>query len=233
MYNIIDNVYLFTCIMGKLHNIAAGVMITWAILGLGKEAVSQTTGNNNGKANVGQVQDSTKKAIVDIDSLDHETIINTNIDRILRTYWEEVGRKILRNHMLIEINTIRKQNNVSDLILNENLNEASLLHSEYMYETNTLSHRGRNYSNPTKRAQEAWFKYLVLECVAYTWYARPYTIKQAVTQRTNSEWHFEAIIHPHTKTLWFGAKWFFLTTMYGGWEEEEEEKKEIDYSWDF
>lgn len=204
--------------------------MTWAILWIGNEAVSQNVGNSNSKAGIGQVQDSTKSQIAGIDSLDHETVINMNIDRVLKTYWEEAWWNILRNHMLIEINNIRKQYNLDTLIINENLNEASQLHSEYMYETNTLSHRGRNYSNPTKRAQEAGFKYLVLECVAYTWYANPYTIKQAVTQRENSKWHFEAIIHPNTKTFWFWAKWFYFTTMYW-WREEK--KKEIDYSGDF
>ena len=213
MYNIIENVYLFICIMGKLHNIATGVMITWAILGLGKEAFSQTTGNSNGKANVGQVQDSTKKAIVDIDSLDHETIINTRIKDLLNIYWEEKWREIIRNHMLIEINILRSKYDAGPLILNDALNDACQLHSEYMEKNMITTHQGEKFSSPTSRAKDNNYEgYLIYENIGFMWFWTPPTIKNIIQQQIDSPPHFDCLINKRMKDLGFWFKWLYFTT---------------------
>jgi hypothetical protein len=72
--------------MGKIHNIATALVLTGAALGINVDAISQTTENSNNKANIEYVKDSTKSQIVNIDSLDHETIINMSINNILEIY---------------------------------------------------------------------------------------------------------------------------------------------------
>lgn len=206
MYNIIDNVYLFTCIMGKFHNIAAGVMITWAILGLGKEAVSQTTGNSNGKANVGQVQDSTKKAIVDIDSLDHETIIHMTLDEILDKYWDTEWSILIRKHTIIEINNLRAKYGASPLIEIFELDVAAQLHAQWMDATGILSHTGENKSDPTIRGKKAWFTWFISgENVWKVGEKGKRTIYDIILNQMNSPRHFANLIEKDHRWVWFGV----------------------------
>lgn len=149
MYNIIDNVYLFTCIMGKLHNIATGVMITWAILGMGKEAFSQTTGNSNGKANVGQVQDSTKSQIIWLDQYDYKKMLYMDISLLS----PEVVKKVT----LDRINEIRKEHKLSILKYDTKIEEVAY---EFSQEKNGTERRkdDRSHANKKNEWQYARFK---------------------------------------------------------------------------
>lgn len=187
--------------------------MTWAILWLGNEAVSQTTGNSNSKAGIGQVQDSTKSQIVDIDSLDHEIIINIRIKDLLDTYWEEKWWEIIRNHMLIEINILRSKYDAGPLILNDALNKACQWHSEYLEKNMISSHKWENFSSPTSRAKDNNYEgYLVYENIGFMWFWNTPTIKNIIQQQVDSKPHFDCLINKRMKYLWFWFEGLSFTT---------------------
>lgn len=187
--------------------------MTWAILGIGNEAVSQTTGNSNSKASIGQVQDSTKSQIADIDSLDHEKIIHIDVNILIDFYWEKKWLEIIREHMLIEVNELRKKYGAEPLILNESLNNACQWHAEHMNTNMITSHRGENYSTQTIRAKENNYEgYLVYENVWFLWFSEPCTIKNILQQQIDSQTHFKILISSRMKDLWFWRKWLYFTT---------------------
>lgn len=213
MYNIIDNVYLFTCIMGKLHNIATGVMITWAILGLGKEAFSQTTGNSNGKANVGQVQKNTSKQILWIDDYDYQKMLYMDISLLS----PEVVKKV----MLERINEIRIQNKLPTLNYDTRLDSLSY---NFAKEKNGTERRNDPYCHTDKNGN--WFYWRVKKA----WLLPEITIKKINHQihwveenMVSTEWsiyfiinllmdsqrHKENLLSPYINSVSFGyEKWW-------------------------
>lgn len=66
-----------------------------------------------------------------VDSLDHGKIIHIKFDSILKEYGSEKWLEIIRNHMLIEINTYRKLNKKQPLSSDSTLNEATQKFAEY------------------------------------------------------------------------------------------------------
>ena len=209
MYNIIDNVYLFTCIMGKLHNIATGVMITWAILGLGKEAFSQTTGNSNGKANVGQVQKNTSKQILWIDDYDYQKMLYMDISLLS----PEVAKKV----MFERINEIRKEYNLPALIYNNTLDSVALAFAKEKHGTERRKdpywHYNKEGDGPYERMKKSsiWSKIELINVSEwqYLWASENisttnwsiYSIMQGLM---NSPMHKKNILSIYTNHIWIG-----------------------------
>ncbi len=180
--------------------------MTWAILGWGNEAVSQTTGNSNSNVGIGQVQDSTKSQIVDIDNLDHEMIINMTLDDVLDLYWDEKWSKVIRKHTIIEINNIRGKYNAPPLIEIFELDIAAQLHTQWMDESGILSHIGENRSDPNIRGKKAWFTWFISgENVGKVGEKEKRTIYNIISNQINSPKHFANLIDKDHSWIWFGV----------------------------
>ena len=123
--------------------------MTWAILWIGNEAVSQTTGNSNSKAGIGQVQDSTKSQILWLDQYDYEKMLHMDISLLS----PEVVKKVT----LDRINEIRKEHGLSMLKYDTKIEKVAY---EFSQEKNGTERRkdDRSHANKNNEWQYARFK---------------------------------------------------------------------------
>lgn len=110
--------------------------------------------------NVEKIKNDTAKNIatnLDWIELAHDTIIKMNVEDILKIYGNEKWLELIREHMLIEINKLRKEmNNYPPLKLNNILNISSKKYSEYMSKNNHFSHTDKEWLRSSDRIKNEW-----------------------------------------------------------------------------
>jgi uncharacterized protein YkwD len=136
-----------------------------------------------------------------------------SINNILEIYWKNQGLEIIRNHMLIEVNLLRKKYWIDSLILNEPLNKACQQHSEYMEKNMITGHAWKNNSTQTIRAKNNNYKWnLIYENVGFIWFLTKKSIHNILQQEIDSEKHFQTLINRRMKYFWFWCDWLHFTT---------------------
>jgi len=88
------------------------------------------------------------------DSL-HQKILNTNCQELIKQYGQIEGIKLIRKHLLIEINNVREKNGLSKLTENPILSKTAQGYARYMFENDWYSHtskQGENFSQRFKKA---------------------------------------------------------------------------------
>ncbi len=78
-------------------------------------------------------------------NIDHEKIINTLPEEILKQYGEKEWLKTIQQHTLQEINKIRKQNNLKPIELIEHISQKGQDYATYMALTWHLSHKTKDW----------------------------------------------------------------------------------------
>ncbi len=162
-----------------------------------------------------------------IDSLDHEKIINTNVDSLLTEYGEEKWMEIIRTHMLIEINKVRQEFNsvlIKDsaerrlwsLSLNAKLSDAAQKYAQYLYENNRYDHTWKDWSTFESRIKATWYPFnFFWENIFHPKLFAP-TIKNAIMAWKWSTGHCRTINGKHYLHvgIWY-YKWYRVTDFWG------------------
>ena len=69
-----------------------------------------------------------------------------------KNYWISVSRaKKMHGKMVVAVNLLRVENELSEIVINESLNLAALTHSQDMYEQDRAWHFGSDGSSPLER----------------------------------------------------------------------------------
>jgi len=95
--------------------------ITWMLL-WGTQWISQTQNKIN----------TTKQQTTEVLSENHQQIINTPIQEIIKTHGIKSGMELIRKHLIIEINSIRKKNNLQELKKSPELTQVAEWHAKYL-----------------------------------------------------------------------------------------------------
>lgn len=144
-------------------------------------------------------------AIKNIDILieNHETIINTNTKDILEEYWESEGLNIINNHLILEINKLRKEQGIPELIeINKKLKTATQKQSEFLNKEWRIYHmKWENILR--KRLEKDSIDFLTCWENLAIWQKN---IKIVIDDRMSSEWHKRNILNKYFKKIWLWLK---------------------------
>lgn len=136
-----------------------------------------------------------KKEIVD--TLDHQKIITQNINLIFEKYGKEKGLEIIRNHFLIEINTIRKKNNLPWYTANDTLERVAQEYAIYLEKNKMLSHVNKNGKRIWDRLRAK--KYTFTRCGENLWDWEE-NIKEMIDIWMESQTHRAVILEKNNPT---------------------------------
>lgn len=130
--------------------------------------------------------DTTSQDTIENDSLEHQKIITMSVDSIVSEYWQEKGMEIINEHMLIEINKIRKSVNNKPLVINDTLRQVAQDYAAYMDSTKNFSHNNLNLEKCDKRIEKKlWWKNFVFDIVWENIAAWQETIAKVMDHRVN------------------------------------------------
>lgn len=123
-----------------------------------------------------------KKATINYepsDSIDHQTFIAMDMGQIIAKYGQVKWLELIREHFLMEINTIRGTNNLWTLSEDSSLQKAAQSHASYVFDhqhdydrmgqdTTRIPHfsydaQGKVTSTPGQRADEQGYNYLLIK----------------------------------------------------------------------
>lgn len=136
-----------------------------------------------------------KKIDVKISSFDNN--ISWNVDNM--SYLEGI-----REDLLLLVNIERQKVWLGKMILNDLLNQAAQMHSEYMFKTNDFEHITRDGRSPLDRVRAVWYTWsYVWENIAWnqrsTW--------EVMKDWMDSPWHKENILRDNFNEIgiWFSG----------------------------
>jgi len=184
------------------------LIMAWMLLASGNNIFSQ---NNTIKK--------TNKETVEVLMDDHNTIIHKNIPDIINTYGLEKGLEIVKQHMLICINTHRETMGASPLRSNEFLTSSAQGHAEflskhkkkyfeYQWNVQNMPNAHVQYlpNNTTKilveRTMEAGYQDSFVKEILH---CGNMTIASVVTAWLDSDWHKKIIEDPKLIDIWIGV----------------------------
>lgn len=135
-------------------------------------------------------------------TITHKDILKKYVFTVLKEckFNKEEAIKLIRKHMIIEINSIRKANNLPILQEDPNLQKIAQDHAEDMLNKSYYSHMDRNHQNPSQRAKNAWIEiYNLLENID-KW-------SLSINQAINEMWmlsneHKNNILSPNITHIW-------------------------------
>jgi uncharacterized protein YkwD len=170
-------------------------LIIWSSL-LPLKAFSQTKENIKNKAKSELVENN------DIE-INHETIINTSIKDIIEKYWESEWLNIINKHLMIEMNKIRKEQWIPELIwVDEKLKIATQKQAEFLNKEWRIYHmKWENILR--KRLQKDWIEFITSWENLALWQE---TIQEVMEDRLASTWHKINILKSTYKKMWLGIK---------------------------
>lgn len=174
-------------------------------------SVFSVTTPNYAQSSLSTDTDKSQKTEIQYDSLEHQRIINMNVDSLLIEYGEEKWMEIIREHMLIEVNKLRIEHGKQPLVQNDTLNQLAQNHSQYMYENDRYSHKDKEWHNANRRMEKAG---IVFTWIAKWWenIAKNYhTIQGVLYAWMNSPWHRANILFVDWEALWTGYDVGFWT----------------------
>lgn len=142
--------------------------------------------------------------IENVDEENHQKIMNTYVFVIFKNCNnnKEELTKLIKKHMIIEINKIRKEHNLLELKENEKLNKISQDHAEDMLKNWFYSHTNKKNENPFKRAENIWLgqKYIVENIDKWS-----VTLQQVINEmRMESKHHRQNILEQYITDIWVG-----------------------------
>lgn len=152
-----------------------------------------------------------KNQVENVDSLEHQKILNSFCEDLIDEYWFKQWIEIIRKHAFIEINNIRKENGLQKLEENNSLNRASQDYAKYIFDNNHYNHISKEWTNPIDRAKRFWYNSPLISENLNKWGE---TIKSLIHRFMFSPWHRENILDPYKNDIWI---WFY------GWK--------YNYSW--
>lgn len=202
--------------------LATGVMLTAAVLAtnLSFWQTNNTNSWEKKKASIGQTDNNTIKkwddTTINIDSLNHKEIISMHVDSIISFYWVEKWLEIINEHMLIEVNKLRKEFTDSVLLQNENANRtlepltlnkklctSAQTYAEHMDKNNRFHHTGKDWSSFESRIRRTWYPFKFLwENLYKEWFS----IKDVICEWKKSKTHYNVIKNKHYIHAWFWYK---------------------------
>ncbi len=106
--------------------------------------------NNEKKSDTFYIQEQVKS---------HEDIINTNTEQLLKTYGQERWMEIIREHVCIELNTVRQNNNLQKLNQNKRLTRAAQEYAKYLSENNRHNHKDKSWIWHRQRIKDTWYPF--------------------------------------------------------------------------
>lgn len=209
LYIIYIDLFVIYNSMGKIHNIATGIIMAGAVLGInGHEAVAQSTGNSNSKAGIGQVQSDTNNQLLWLDQYDYKKMLHMDISLLS----PEVVKKV----MLDRINEIRKEYALPTLEYNTVLDSIAL---EFAKEKNGTErwkdpycHFDKNKGWPYDRIKKAWLlpqiKLTNINGDVYWADENIVTQEGSIYHIINllmwsKKWHRETLLSPYINSVWF------------------------------
>ncbi|HKL43744.1 MAG TPA: CAP domain-containing protein [Candidatus Absconditabacterales bacterium] len=133
--------------MGKAKNIATGLIMTGAILGInGQDIFSQNIENSNNKENMVNIQNDTSKKLIGLDQYDYQKMLNIEISLL--------SPDAIKKVMLEGINEIRKEHNLPTLKYNITLDSIAGGFSKEKINTNRREDKFCHFDNKKKGPYE-------------------------------------------------------------------------------
>ena len=120
----------------------------------------------------------------------HEDIIITNIDQLLKTHGQEKWMEILREHVCIELNTIRQNNKLQKLNYNKRLTKTAQEYAKYLSDNNRLNHKDKSWIGHRQRIKAAWYPFENPGEIIANW---AFTIEEFITLCKYSQEHLNQI----------------------------------------
>ncbi len=159
-----------------------------------------------------KIKDWTKKELVENINWGQENIAQLKFKRILQDNWEEKWLEIIQNQMLIEMNKIRENNNLIAFDLNKTLSKAAQDYAIEISQTKKLSHIGKWKSNPSTRAQKAWYQYsYVFENLGKDFFS----IQDAIERWMWSPSHRQNICNQSMTNIWVWYCDGYIVVLFG------------------
>lgn len=93
------------------------------------------------------------------DSL-HDTIIHTPVKQLIALYGQEAAMKIFQEHLLIEVNKARAENDNQQLRLNDTLNAVANQYAQYMADNNYETAPDKHLDKQGRRVDDRIYNYL-------------------------------------------------------------------------
>lgn len=148
----------------------------------------------------------------------HEDFMNkkTTISNIVSVYWDE-ALNLIREHLLQEINAIRKKNGKQELRTNEKLQDFAQKRAEYLYNKGILEHWEWE-NNLQHRLNNSWLNDWNY-CLENIW-KRQKSINSIVNWQVKSEKHYKTLLFDKASEIWIWIK-YIITDKYGNIIEDE------------
>jgi len=134
---------------------------------------------------------------------------NTSINDIVYRYWDE-ALNIIREHILQEINKIRKENGKQELKINDTLQNFAQERAEYLYNKGILEHEWREEAR-YRLKKSGLTNYCI--CLENIW-KRQKSINRIVYWQVESEKHYETMLFDKASEIWIWIK-YIITDKYG------------------
>ncbi len=192
--------------MWKAKNIATGLIMTWAILGInGQDIFSQNIENSNNKENMVNIQNDTSKKLIWLDQYDYQKMLNIEISLL--------SPDAIKKVMLEGINEIRKEHNLPTLKYNITLDSIAWGFSKEKINTNRREDKFCHFDNkkkwPYERILESNLRnklILTKENLETKWVEENLStansnIKKILESLMNSKNHKDAILSKHINSI--------------------------------
>lgn len=134
---------------------------------------------------------------------------NTSINDIVYRYWDE-ALNLIREHILQEINKIRKENGKQELKINDTLQNFAQERAEYLYNKGILEHEWREEAR-YRLKKSGLTNYCI--CLENIW-KRQKSINRIVYWQVESEEHYETMLFDKASEIWIWIK-YIITDKYG------------------
>jgi len=155
-----------------------------------------------------------KTTITMIDTTSHEAVINANVDTLIAQYWAEKWMDLVRKHMLIEINNLRRSNWSKILQENIYLNKSVQDYAKYMNDRGYFDHTNQEWLESWDRIKNAGGDF------AYTWENiakwHKTIIEVFLDWTNNSVSHKNTILNNNYEYLWVWYNWTYRVLNFGG-----------------
>lgn len=141
-------------------------------------------------------------------TVDHQKIVRQKIQDILALYGQEKGMEIIREHMLIEINTARAKISSPAMTIDTTLTRMAQQHAQDMANNDYLDHTDSQWRHVWDRAKEVGYQYaLISENIA-----NDETIQGVISGFVQSKMGgHERILSPEYTAIGFGVETYHDT----------------------
>lgn len=132
----------------------------------------------------------TTKNTIHIDSIEHAKIITQDVQEILANYGPEKWLEIIREHVRVELNTIREKESLQQLNFNKKLTTIAQTYAKYLSDNNRFSHTDKSWVWYRKRIIHTWYPFEETWEIIATWM---FTIQEFITMCIYSQKHLNQV----------------------------------------